>query len=148
MPNIFIAPRIPERVGKKYIDGGVVSLVPVDSARALGADIIIAVDVTDSNTSSTTRNKRPTITSFSSFWGLLETNWTANLSSTTSSNSSKRNERGRADILITPNVSHISSLDTSQRSDLITAGTQATTPQINAIKQLIKDKTKSKYATL
>lgn len=149
VPNIFIAPRIPEKVGKKYIDGGVVSLVPVDSARDLGADIIIAVDVTDSNTSSTTRNKRPTITSFSSFWGLLETNWTANTNSNaTSSNSSKRNERGRADIIITPNVGHISSLDTSQRQALITAGTQATTPQINAIKQLIKDKTKSKYATL
>ncbi len=149
VPNIFIAPRIPEKVGKKYIDGGVVSLVPVDSARDLGADIIIAVDVTDSNTSSTTRNKRPTITSFSSFWGLLETNWTANTNSNaTSSNSSKRNERGRADIIITPNVGHISSLDTSQRQALITAGTQATTSQINAIKQLIKDKTKSKYATL
>ncbi|MEJ6069874.1 patatin-like phospholipase family protein, partial [Psychrobacter sp. 16-Bac2893] len=49
VPNIFIAPRIPEKVGKKYIDGGVVSLVPVDSARDLGADIIIAVDVTAAN---------------------------------------------------------------------------------------------------
>lgn len=43
IPNIFIAPRIPETVGKKYIDGGVVSLVPVDTARNLGADIVIAL---------------------------------------------------------------------------------------------------------
>ena len=35
VPNIFIAPRIPEQVGKKYIDGGVVSLVPVDTALSL-----------------------------------------------------------------------------------------------------------------
>jgi len=149
VPNIFIAPRIPEKVGKKYVDGGVISLVPVDSARDLGADIVIAVDVTEPNASSAARNKLPTITSFSSFWGLLETNWTANTNSNaTSSNSSIRNERLRADILITPNVSHISSLDTSKRRALINAGTQATTPQINAIKQLIKDKTNGKYAVL
>ena len=151
VPNIFIAPRIPERVGKKYIDGGVVSLVPVDSARDLGADIIIAVDVTDSNSGPTkANNKLPTLTSFSSFWGLLETNWTVNTNNnaTNSNNSSMRNERLRADILITPNVSHISSLDTSQRRALINAGAQATTLQISAIKQLIRDKTKSKYAVL
>ena len=61
---------------------------------------------------------------------------------------SMRHERDRADIVIIPNVGHISSLDTSQRQALIIAGTQATTQQINAIKQLIKDQTKSKYATL
>ena len=140
VPNIFIAPRIPEKVGKKYIDGGVVSLVPVDSARDLGADIIIAVDVTmpTSNKKNITSNLLPAITSLSSFWGLLENNLSSNVAySNTQHSSTMRNERGRADILITPDVSHISSLDTSQRSALITAGAQATTPQINAIKQLI-----------
>ncbi|MCH1783597.1 patatin-like phospholipase family protein [Psychrobacter glaciei] len=151
VPNIFIAPRIPEKVGKKYIDGGVVSLVPVDSARDLGADIIIAVDVTmpTSNKKNITSNLLPAITSLSSFWGLLENNLTANAAhSNTKHSASMRNERARADIVITPDVGHISSLDTSQRSALIVAGTQATTPQINAIKQLIKEKSQSKYATL
>ncbi|CAM3660988.1 esterase [Psychrobacter glaciei] len=151
VPNIFIAPRIPEKVGKKYIDGGVVSLVPVDSARDLGADIIIAVDVTvpTSNKKNITSNLLPAITSLSSFWGLLENNLTTNTAhSNTKHSASMRNERARADIVITPDVGHISSLDTSQRSALIAAGTQATTPQINAIKQLIKEKSQSKYATL
>ena len=151
VPNIFIAPRIPEKVGKKYIDGGVVSLVPVDSARDLGADIIIAVDVTmpTSNKKNITSNLLPAITSLSSFWGLLENNLTASTAhSNTKHSASMRNERARADIVITPDVGHISSLDTSQRSALIAAGTQATTPQINAIKQLIKEKSQSKYATL
>ncbi|WP_201589729.1 patatin-like phospholipase family protein [Psychrobacter sp. Pi2-51] len=151
VPNIFIAPRIPEKVGKKYIDGGVVSLVPVDSARDLGADIIIAVDVTmpTSNKKNITSNLLPAITSLSSFWGLLENNLTANAAhSNTKHSASMRNERARADIVITPDVGHISSLDTSQRSALIAAGTQATTPQINAIKQLIKEKSQSKYAIL
>ena len=165
VPNIFIAPRIPEQVGKKYVDGGVVSLVPVDSARDLGADIIIAVDVTDphtgaknNSTNSTdakksntapTVTKLPTITSLSSFWGLLEYNVMANVSSNAvATTTSSRLERQRADIIITPNVSQISSLDTSQRRALINAGMQATTSQIAAIKQLIIEKSNSKYATL
>ncbi|MGP9517076.1 patatin-like phospholipase family protein [Psychrobacter sp. AOP42-A1-21] len=133
---------------QKYIDGGVVSLVPIDSARDLGADIIIAVDVTKSNHNSTTStpNSIPNINSFSSFWGFLENNITAQ--SSTTHHASNYHERDRADIIITPDVGHISSIDTSQRSTLITAGSKATTPQINAIKQLIKEKSQSKYATL
>ena len=159
VPNIFIAPRIPEKVGKKYIDGGVVSLVPVDSARDLGADIIIAVDVTAASPNTSTSNKKPNINSLTSFWGLFENSViTNNVIANTASNSnassinhsaaSMRHERDRADIVILPNVGHISSLDTSQRSTLIIAGAQATTAQITAIQQLIKKKSSSKYATL
>ena len=154
VPNIFISPRIPEKVGKKYIDGGVVSLVPVDSARALGANIIIAVDVNAANTNTSTLNQKSTISSLTSFWGFLENSLMANAAYNAKASpinhnaASMRHERDRADIVIIPNVGQISSLDTSQRQALITAGTQATTRQINAIKQLIKDQTKSKYATL
>ena len=151
VPNIFIAPRIPEKVGKKYIDGGMVTLIPVDSARDLGADIVIAVDVTapSPSTKSTTNNILPAITSLSSFWALLENNLASNATlAATNDSSSMRHERERADIVITPDVGHISSIDTSQRSILISAGSQATAPQINAIKQLIKEKSNNKYATL
>lgn len=148
VPNIFIAPRIPEKTGKKYIDGGVVSLVPVDTARDLGADIIIAVDVTTNNNASNAHSissKVPTLNSLTSFWGLLESTVMANMQNSNAPASSYRRssmsrERDRADIVITPNVSHISSLDTSQRRALIRAGVQATTPQIEAIKQLIEKK--------
>ncbi|MDN5621064.1 MAG: patatin-like phospholipase family protein [Psychrobacter sp.] len=144
VPNIFIAPRIPEKVGKKYIDGGVVSLVPVDSARDLGADIVIAVDVTSAQDSNAPENKRITLSSLADFWGFLETN----VVSSTNRSSSVHRERDRADIVITPNAAHVSSIDTRQRRSLIAAGAQATTPQITAIKQLIQDKSKRKYATL
>lgn len=146
VPNIFIAPRIPEKVGKKYIDGGVVSLVPVDSARALGADVIIAVDVTTANNRSFALKRISTFNSMSSFWGFLEHNITTQPN--TNRALSMRHERDRADIVITPDVGHISSIDTSQRQALITAGAQATTSKIYAIKQLIKQKSDSKYATL
>ena len=166
VPNIFIAPRIPEKIGKKYVDGGVVSLVPVDTARDLGADIIIAVDVTAANANSPANNKIPSINSLSSFWGFLESSFVANATasvtdssqSNTKRSTAMRRERERADIIIIPDIGHISSLDTSQRRALMTAGMQATTPQIAAIKQLIKDKAQqekglveklpSKYATL
>ncbi|OGA46739.1 MAG: hypothetical protein A3G24_22450 [Betaproteobacteria bacterium RIFCSPLOWO2_12_FULL_62_13] len=42
VPNLFIPPVIR---GEEYIDGGLTSPVPVEVARAMGADIVIAVDV-------------------------------------------------------------------------------------------------------
>lgn len=156
IPGIFIAPRIPEKGGKKYVDGGVVSLVPVDSARDLGADIIIAVDVTaiDNQSATSIGNQRSPISSLSSFWGLLEysvvtnINTTANAKAVKATSSAQNNELQRANVIITPNISHISSFDSSQRRALIDAGAQATVSQMPKIKQLIKEKYSSKYATL
>ncbi|HEX6005908.1 MAG TPA: patatin-like phospholipase family protein [Burkholderiales bacterium] len=42
VPNLFIPPVI---AGEEYVDGGLTSPVPVTAARAMGADIVIAVDV-------------------------------------------------------------------------------------------------------
>ena len=42
VPNLFIPPVIN---GEPYVDGGLTSPVPVKIARAMGADIVIAVDV-------------------------------------------------------------------------------------------------------
>ncbi|GAA0307048.1 patatin-like phospholipase family protein [Psychrobacter aestuarii] len=121
VPNVFIAPRIPEATGRKYIDGGVVSLVPVDSARELGADIVIAVDVTD-------RQPERTSALPTSLWGWLDY---------TVPPASKRTlaERGRADVLIVPSIAPIKGLGTRQRQALIKAGkdsTEALLPDIKA----------------
>ncbi len=42
VPNLFIPPVIR---GEEYIDGGLTSPVPVELARKMGADVVIAVDV-------------------------------------------------------------------------------------------------------
>ena len=42
VPNVFVPPVIN---GEEYVDGGLSSPVPVKLARAMGADIVIAVDV-------------------------------------------------------------------------------------------------------
>ena len=43
IPDVFVQPVIS---GRRYIDGQVSSPLPVMAARALGADVVIAVDVT------------------------------------------------------------------------------------------------------
>ncbi|MGM9451369.1 patatin-like phospholipase family protein, partial [Klebsiella sp. K47] len=48
----------------EYVDGGLVSPVPVDVARKLGADIIIAVDIL----------AQPMYTETSNVWGLFNQN--------------------------------------------------------------------------
>ena len=130
VPNVFIAPRIPEKTGRKYIDGGVVSLVPVDSARDLGADIVIAVDVTDRQPA--TSKALPT-----SLWGWLD--YTVPPASERT-----RAERARADVLIVPTIAPIKGLGTRQRQALIDAGAQQTNTQLTAIKQLIAAHSSSK----
>ena len=102
------------------------------------------MNVTAAQGSNAPENKRITLSSLGDFWGFLETN----VVSSTNRSLSVRRERDRADIVITPNAAHVSSIDTRQRRSLIEAGAQATMPQITAIKQLIQDKSKSKYATL
>lgn len=63
VPNLFIAPRIPENGGKKYIDGSAAALVPSRIARALGADVVIAVDVmSQDNAANDTKDKQPPAT--------------------------------------------------------------------------------------
>lgn len=56
---------IPTKIGTdEYVDGGLVSPVPVDVARKLGADIIIAVDIL----------AQPMYTETSNVWGLFNQN--------------------------------------------------------------------------
>ena len=147
VPNVFIAPRIPDpktsgQIGKKYIDGGVVSMVPVDAAKALGADLIIAVDLQAGNTSQTAT------TPSKSIWSLIEQGYSGYRSnSSASSNNSgpytqnyealNNAEIARADVVLRPEVSNISSIITVNREQAIAAGVKATEQKLPAIKAAI-----------
>lgn len=61
IPSMFIPTIIQD---KEYVDGGLVSPVPVDVARELGADIVIAVDIL----------AQPIHTETSNVWGLFNQN--------------------------------------------------------------------------
>ena len=147
VPNVFIAPRIPDpktsgQIGKKYIDGGVVSMIPVDAAKALGADIVIAVDLQAGKIAQSS-----TDTSTKSIWSLIEQGYNTYLSNSKNSNKSgpytqnyekiNKAELARAEIVIRPEVSTISSISTLNREEAIAAGVKATEQQLPAIKAAI-----------
>ena len=116
IPGVFE----PATIGKlRYVDGGVVSPVPVDAAKQLGADIVIAVDI-----SSKAGGNRP-----GNMIGIV------NQSITIMGQRLGEQEMKRADIVIRPRVGQIGSADFDQKNVAILEGehaAQAAMPQIKA----------------
>jgi NTE family protein len=105
--------------GKHYVDGGVVSPVPVDATRQLGADFVIAVDI-----SNKANGRKPE--------GMLGI---VNQSIAIMGQRAGAEELGRADVVIRPEVQDIGPADFQQRSNAILAGERAALaalPQIRA----------------
>lgn len=119
IPNIFIPARIG---GKRYVDGGLVSPIPVTTAKAMGADIIIAVDI----------SAKPKAGKPLNLWSLLDQS--LNIMSL----GAIQAELKQADVVIKPPVGHIGTLDLSQRHATLLAGEQAAQAQLPNIKQAIK----------
>ena len=116
IPGVFEPVSI---AGKTYVDGGVVSPVPVDAARQLGAEVVIAVDI-----SSKASGQRPD--------GLLGT---VNQSIAIMGQRLGEQELARADVVIRPQVLDIGAADFTQRGRAIVEGekaAQAAMPQIRA----------------
>ena len=117
IPGVFEAVAI----GKShYVDGGVVSPVPVDAARELGAEFVIAVDIS---------SKANGIASPTSLLGNI------NQSITIMGQKLGALELQRADIVIRPRVSDIGAAEFEQKDRAILEGeraAQAALPQIKA----------------
>ena len=116
IPGVFE----PVKIGDfHYIDGGVVSPVPVDAARQLGAEFVIAVDI-----SSKAAGKTP-----DSLLGVV------NQSIMIMGQKLGEQEMSRADVIIRPKVNDIGPVDFEQRSNAIVEGEKAALaamPQIRA----------------
>ena len=116
VPGVFE----PVTIGKwHYVDGGVVSPVPVDAAKQLGADFVIAVDI-----SSKASGKNP-----GDLFG------TVNQSINIMGQKLGAAELARADIVIRPGVGAIGPADFEQRNRAIMLGEKAALaamPQIKA----------------
>lgn len=117
IPGVFEAVSI----GKfHYVDGGVVSPVPVDAARDLGADFVIAVDISSkasgaADPSSMLSNVNRSIAIMGQKLGAAEL--------------------ARADVVIRPRVNDIGAADFAQKNRAILEGeraAQAALPQIRA----------------
>ncbi len=107
--------------GIDYVDGGVITPVPVRVARRLGADIVIAVDI--SAKPSALKNPGAIDIAMQSVTILGET--------------VAAFETAEADVLIRPRVGHISSSDFASRNLLVLEGEQATTQAMVTIKDKI-----------
>lgn len=106
VPGVFQ----PVTIGKyHFVDGGIVSPVPVDAARQLGADVVVAVDI-----SNKARGQTP-----SHLLGAL------NQSIAIMGQKLGQAELARADIIIRPEVLDMGAADFSQRANAIVEGEKA-----------------------
>lgn len=116
--NVFV----PATIGKqKYVDGGLVSPIPVKTARDMGADIVIAVDI----------SARPAGNRPANMWGLLDQ--TINIMGQQSINE----ELKQANVVIQPKVGHLGTLDLKSSNEAILEGEKAAQGQIRQIETAI-----------
>ncbi len=109
-------------IGKyHFVDGGITSPVPVDAARQLGADVVIAVDI-----SNKARGKTPD--------GLLGT---LGQSIAIMGQKLGQAELARADIIVRPRVLDMGSTDFSQRAQAIIEGEKAAMAVMPQIRKLV-----------
>jgi NTE family protein len=109
--------------GKHYVDGGVVSPVPVDAARQLGADVVIAVDISSKANGTNPQGMLGIVGQSISIMG----------------QKLGEQELARADVVIRPKVNQIGSTDFEQRDQAILEGERAALAAIPAIKAKMAD---------
>jgi len=115
--------------GQEYVDGGLVSKVPVRIARELGADVVIAIDIT--------RNfLQPD--QLQSTFGVMQQ------AIIIMSHKIAEVETEEADILIRPDVGDIASNGFELRDEVLAAGEAATLAVMDKIKRVIAEITREK----
>jgi NTE family protein len=115
IPGVF-APQVIG--GRMYVDGGVVSPVAVDAARRLGADIVIAVDISGDGEAPKPQGTLSTI--FQAI-GIMY----GRISSL---------QLQRADVVVRPQVGSMGSTDFSKRHEAVLEGERAATAALPAIR--------------
>ncbi len=118
VPGVFQ----PVGIGKyHYVDGGVVSPVPVDAARQLGADVVVAVDI-----SSKARGQSPT-----------DMLGTLGQSIAIMGQKLGQAELARADVVVRPRVLDIGPVDFQQRTSAIAEGEKAALAALPQLRQRV-----------
>jgi NTE family protein len=123
IPGIFK----PLIIGKKIlVDGGVVDNVPVDVARSLGADIVIAVDVSSPSRNDDIKNVIDVIMQTFNIMG----------------NEISKYQIKDADVIIRPNVSSVGMIDFNKKTFLMLEGEKAARAALPKIREAIEKKMK------
>ncbi|UTH75595.1 patatin-like phospholipase family protein [Chromobacterium sp. IIBBL 290-4] len=121
IPNVFL----PVKIGNKsYVDGGLVSPVPVSAAREMGAQFVIAVDIT----------ARPKAGKATGFFSMLDQ------SLNIMNGPVLAQELKQADVVIQPKVLSIGSADFEARHQAILEGEKAAQQMLPQIRKLLQQK--------
>lgn len=115
---------VADEQGRQLVDGGLVAVVPTTMARALGADIVIAVDVNSEGATF--------IGPTSSVFGVLLQ------SLLVVQKTASHNQREMADLVINPKVGHIRWDEMGRADELMAAGYEAALKRIPDIRALIE----------
>jgi NTE family protein len=121
IPGLYVP--VTDEVGRQLVDGGVVSLIPSDVVRSLGADIVIAVDVNAEGA----KFLGPSV----SILGILLQ--TMLLVQRTAS----LHQLSDADVVIAPRVGHIRWDEMARGEELVAAGYEAGIAMLPEIRERI-----------
>lgn len=118
IPGVFV-PR--ETGGRELVDGGLVSPLPVRGARALGCDIVLAVDVA----------AQPTRRALPGLYEIILQSFEI------MGRALADQEASTADLVIRPNTTAFASTDFNPRKEMIQAGYEAAERALPSLKQLL-----------
>ena len=108
--------------GREYVDGGLSSLIPVRHARQMGADVVIAVDI---SARPGNQNVRGTLDILLQTFTIMGQNMA-------------HYELKDADVVIRPKVGNVGSTDFTARHDAILEGEQAALAALPQIKEALR----------
>jgi len=117
--------------GREYVDGGLVSPVPVRAARAMGADMVIAVDISNKPRFGKTRDSIDVMLQTFAIMGQSIATY----------------ELMEADVIVRPETGQMRSTDFDNRNLAIIEGEKAGLAAIAAIKRKITEKTVTQTVT-
>jgi NTE family protein len=109
--------------GREYVDGGLVSPVPVRFAREMGATFVIAVDISNKPQSGKTKSSLDVLLQTFAIMG----------------QSLNRNELPQADIVIRPDISQLASADFKTRHLAVLEGEKAAAQALPALKAKLEN---------
>ena len=122
VPGVFAPLKGKDR--RLLVDGGVVSQMPTEAVRQMGADIVIAVDLIACGATFRVRPRTAIGMLFQSAMALLRV--------------ASRNQHYHADIVIEPQIAHLRPDEIAKKDEFITLGEAATHARIDEIRALIQ----------
>jgi len=105
--------------GREYVDGGLVSPVPVNAARKLGADLVIAVDISERPSGKRGQGTLDLLLDTISIMG----------------NAISRSELSGAEVVIRPDIRNLASASFESRNEAIMEGEKAAFAAVPQIRQ-------------